>query len=320
LQWFLEVHSRFFISSVRVLSIKNYAYEEQFLHPFFPFVSVLHVQTAYSQWSETNGTITASFTNTAVAWEGKVYFTGGPKTQFVTAANYNNKVEVLDLETGVISTAPANTSPGRCAIGGVAYNGKIYFAGGHKWTSTAPGLQLFNQLDIFDVATQTWEYRQLPVAKTWFATAVVNGKILFAGGYVKVGNQIVPTAEVNVLDPSNGSWSVMQLSQARGELSAGVIGNKVWFCGGQTSWTTWAASSRVDVYDADLNEWTDSELSVARASASVATVGQYMICAGGYTNTVGYSNQVDMFDTIQWRRHGRQQHFRPPVSVLVRQR
>lgn len=257
---------------------------------------VFCVQPGFGQWVETSGTIASSFHNTAVAWEGKVYFTGGPVTQAVTIANYNKKLEILDLETGMITTGPESQSPGRCAIGGIAFNGKIYFAGGHRWIATTPGLQLYDQLDIFDVATQTWEYQHLPTAKTWFAIAVVNGKIMFAGGYVKVGSQILPTDVVDIYDPANDNWSVQHLSQPRGELAAGVVGNKVWFCGGGQSWTSWQASSRVDAYDADLDEWTNTELTAARASPAVAVAGNYLICAGGYTNTEGNSAKVDLLN------------------------
>lgn len=257
---------------------------------------VLGAQLAHGQWQAAPDNLVATFTNTAVAWEDKVYFTGGAQTQFVTNTIYNNQVERLDLQTGEVTNV-GELTVGKCGIGGVAYNGKIYFAGGHRWIATAPGLQLFANFDIYDVANQTWVHKNIPTPKTMFAMAVVNGKILLAGGYVKVINQIVPTATVDVYDPESDAWSTMQLSEARAELSAGVIGNKVWFCGGQRSWTTWNASYRVDAYDADSGQWTQAELSTARAYSATTTAGKYLICAGGYTNTQGSSDRVDILDT-----------------------
>jgi hypothetical protein len=257
---------------------------------------LLAAKTTHGQWVAAPDNLISTFTNTAVAWEDKVFFTGGALTQYVTASPYNKAVEMLDLQTGLV-TKVGELLVSKCGVGAVAHNGKIYFAGGHRWISAAPGLQLFAHFDIYNVAAQTWEHKTIPTAKTWFGMAVVKGKILLAGGYVKVGSEIKLTATVDVFDPVTEAWSTMQLSEARGELSVGVIGNKVWFCGGQRSYTIWDASSRVDAYDADFNLWTQAELSTARAYTATATVGKYLICAGGYTNTQGSTNRVDILDT-----------------------
>jgi hypothetical protein len=40
------------------------------------FLMAFSHQTAFSQWEEISSTVTASFLNSGVAYEGKIYFTG----------------------------------------------------------------------------------------------------------------------------------------------------------------------------------------------------------------------------------------------------
>ncbi|MCC6460743.1 MAG: hypothetical protein IT260_09765 [Saprospiraceae bacterium] len=252
-----------------------------------------------AQWTELPPTITASFLNTAVAWDGKVYFTGGPKTQYVNIAAYNDKLEILDLASGAISTAPGSLSAGRTFIASVAHQGKLYFAGGQKWTTPSPGLQVFDAVDIYDVATNAWlPTEHLSIARSACAIAVVDGKIMIAGGYSITNGLIGVSDVVDIYDPEavGNKWSVDKLSQARGELAAASIGNTAWFCGGSTDYYSYPKSARVDVYSVGKG-WYTTELSVARAYPNVVAVGQYLICAGGDAQGQGYSNQVDLFDT-----------------------
>jgi hypothetical protein len=249
----------------------------------------------FGQWTEITPTLTSSFLNTGVAYNGKIYFTGGPKTQFVTTAAYNKKVEVLDLATQTISQAGAGISAARCAIAGAALNGKIYFMGGHKWISTTPGLFFYDNIDIYDIASSTWTLKHLSIARTASAAVVVGGKILCAGGFY--ANNL-PSNVVDIYDNATGLWTVQHLSIAKGELYvAGVVGNKAYFCGGSTNGNTYACTDVVDVYDADTDTWSVTHLSVARQDISVTGVGKYLLCAGGYTQNEGKSNIIDILNT-----------------------
>ena len=252
---------------------------------------------AAAQWKEIPSKITTSFTNTAVAWDGKVYFTGGPLTQNVTATTYNKTLEILDLETETISPATGGLAIGRSGIASAAHEGKLYFSGGHRWIGTTPGYLFYDAVDVYDVETDDWSLKHLSSARSACAVAVVGDKIMFAGGYLRNGNTLSFSKVVDIYEPGKDKWTYAQLSQARGEIAAGVIGHKVWFCGGYTNWNTGAVTTRVDIYDDSTGLWSTAELSQARSAATVATVGKYLICAGGIQQTIGYSDQVDVLDT-----------------------
>jgi Secretion system C-terminal sorting domain/Kelch motif len=268
---------------------------------FFFGMLMLGFQTGFGQWHEINSNITASFLNSSVAYDGKVYFTGGPQTQFVTTTIYNKNVQVLDLATETVSTA-GELSVGRCAMAAVAYDGKVYFMGGHRWTSSSnAGIVTYDRVDIYDIQDSTWTLKHLSLSRTYGAAAVVGGKIIFAGGWHATSTTVEPSDVVDIYDPATEQWlTVKHLSVPRGELlEIGVVGNKAYICGGGTDWADYSCTNVVDVYDADLDTITTTEmpLSLPRMYANVVGVDKYLICAGGYTQTAGKTNRIDILDT-----------------------
>lgn len=251
---------------------------------------------ALGQWVELPQTIDPGFGNCSVAYNGKVYFTGGPQSQSVVTAPYNNKLYILDLATGAISTASGGLSEGRAVIMCAAYAGKIYFAGGYRFTGTAATIKPYKTVDVYDIQSDTWSVKSLSVARGEGAAVVLDGKIMFAGGMTVLTNA-VPVKTVDIYDPVTDKWTVEFLSQARGGLSAGVAGKKVWFCGGYTSSTAIGGSDRVDVYDAETKQWSQASLSQAREGSTTVVAGKYLICAGGATTPDGMTDRVDIFDT-----------------------
>lgn len=260
---------------------------------------------ASAQWTEVPETIAPSFLNTAVAWEGKVYFTGGPQSSSVATAAYNKKVEVLNLADGTIEQI-GELSVARCAISAVAHDGKIYFIGGHRWTTLVSSTVFtYDQVDIYDIENKKFTTEHLSLSRSGGAAAVVNGKIIYAGGWHATGLQITPSDVVDIYDPVNKKWEAVQkLSLPRGEqLEAGVVGTKMYICGGSTNWTSFACTKRVDIYDAAQNTWDTASISLARQACSVKGVGKYVVCAGGYTQTVGKTDRVDILDTETGKWH-----------------
>ncbi len=264
---------------------------------------------AAAQWKEIPGTIPATFENTCVALDGKVYFAGGPSSASVTVTNYPTQVSILDLATESISIAPnGGLTIGRLGIMTAAYDGKVYFGGGFSWKnqSTTYTFTPFNTIDIYDVNEKKWYTRTLSQKRGYGAAAVVNGKIVFAGGYTMVNGAAVASDVVDIYDPVADVFSVQHLSLARGDFQAATIGSKVWFCGGSPNWVTVSTTTRVDIFDIDApagQQWTTAELSIPRAGGAVLAVDQYLICAGGLENPGGYSKQVDIFDTdsLKWK-------------------
>jgi Secretion system C-terminal sorting domain/Kelch motif len=274
--------------------------KQSFTYLFFLFF-MLGFQTGFGQWHEITPAITASFLNSSAAYDGKVYFTGGPQTQFVTTTIYNKNVQVLDLATETVSPA-GELSVGRGAMAAVAYDGKVYFMGGHRWTSSSnAGIVTYDRVDIYNIQDSTWTLKHLSLPRTYGVAAVVGGKIIFAGGWHATSTTITPSDVVDIYDPVAEVWlPTKHLSVARGEhLQAGVVGNKVYICGGGTGWVDYACTNVVDVYDADLDTiiTTEMPLSLPRMYCNVVGVDKYLICAGGYTQTEGKTDRIDMLDT-----------------------
>lgn len=273
----------------------------------FPILllTLLTCSSASAQWQEINPTITPCFLNSSIAYEGKIYFTGGPQTQYVYSTTYNKNVEVFDLATGAITQAEPGLSVGRCFIACAAYGGKIYFAGGFRFANNPAGAVVYDVVDVYDVATGMFTQKHLTVARGDIGVAVVGGKIMFAGGVAVVNNVQLTTSLVDIYDPENDEWSTAHLSQSRGNVMTGVLGNKAFFCGGYTNAGTQATTTRVDIYDADTDIWSTAELSLNRETGAVTTVGPYLLVAGGYNNTspaTGKLNRVDIYnaETGEW--------------------
>lgn len=247
-------------------------------------------QTIFGQWMEVN-TITPTFYNSALAWDGKVYFAGGIPTFSVA----NNLMQIMDLETN--SLLPYKTlSVGRGGMMAVAHKGKLYFAGGFKWVNDPNIYQIFSNIDIYDVAAGTFTTMHLSVPRS-FGTAVVLGdNIMFAGGYTWNGSTLVNSDVVEILNTNDTTWTMEHLSQARGDLGGAVIGDKAYFCGGALDLFTGLASNRVDTYDA-VNGWQTDTISVARVAPSVVAAGKYLLVAGGNSNIQDKYDVVDIFDT-----------------------
>jgi hypothetical protein len=240
------------------------------------------------QWA-LQGSITPSFYTRAVAWDNKVYFAGG----ITNLTNASNKVEIIDLATGVKETKTLPVARG--AIACVAHAGKIYFAGGFKFLN-ASSTQAYSVVDIYDVATDTWTSRNLSVARAVGGAAALDGKIYFAGGYASVFGQSVPSNVVDIYDPANDTWSVGHLSEAKGFFQAAVAGNKLYCAGGLLNEYTASATKYIDIYDAASGLWSKDSLSVARGAASALVVGDYFVVAGGLSGALGESAVVDILN------------------------
>jgi hypothetical protein len=253
----------------------------------------------FGQWTEITPKVTASFWNNSIAYNGRVYFAGGLLTANFNG-NYTDKVSYVDLATETTVTLPIGLSKSRAGIMCAAYDNKIYFAGGYKGTTqNTAGLFVYDIIDIYDITTETWlPAKHLSTPRGFGAAAVVNGKIMFAGGYYLSGSTILSSDVVDILDATTGEWLPIQhLSEGRNDFQAAVIGNKVWFCGGVIDYWSTMDSDVVDIYDADTNTWSVDHLSQAREGAAVVAIGQYIVCAGGAVYPTGYSDRIDIYDT-----------------------
>lgn len=172
---------------------------------------------------------------------------------------------------------------------GVACGGKVLFAGGLALFNPP---QVYNRVDIWDVAAGTWSQASLSVARFSASTATDGRYALFAGGASPAANY----SAVDIYDSQTGNWTTANLSQSRAALGAAVANGKAYFGGGFRV-VAGGVSKRVDIYDFATGNWTVDSLSQARAFVAAVTAGSKVIFAGGITASNTPSNMVDIYDT-----------------------
>ena len=109
-------------------------------------------------------------------------------------------------------------------------NGKIYAIGGQAGKAGPGGGPLLSTVEVYDPATDTWKKKaDMPTARGWFSTSVVNGKIYAIGG--GVGGLVFSTVEV--YDPATDTWTrKADMLAPRGGLSTSVVNGKIYAIGG----------------------------------------------------------------------------------------
>lgn len=207
-------------------------------------------------------------------------------------------VEIYDLDTRQLLSEDQLSDP-RVEIATAVVGNKVLFAGGQdaEWNGSMYICVPSDAVDIYDVTTGNWTTTQLSQARAGMASAVLNGKAYFAGGYL--GNGAL-TDRVDIYDVANDVWSTATLSAARAFYGGGVaIGGRVMFAGGITG--EMVCSDQVDIYDPVGDTWTTATLSQPREGVQATTVGNYAIFAGGGCGVVDWyyttsSNVVDIYD------------------------
>jgi len=156
--------------------------------------------------------------------DGKIYAIGGSRTHEGTPLT---TVEQYDPATDTW-TPKAGMPTARVYASASAVNGRIYVIGG------APGGGIFPQgiptVEEYDPATDSWRPKaDMPTARTYFSTSVVNGKIFAVGG-TRGNNHL---SAVEAYDPATDTWTPKAgMPIARGMLTASAVNGKIYAIGG----------------------------------------------------------------------------------------
>jgi len=177
----------------------------------------------------------------------------------------------------------------------VAWDGKVYFAGGLLNIVDAT-----DRVDILDLSNGMIETRHLSVARGAISCIAHEGKLYFAGGF-KFGPGLVPILydTVDVYDTGSGQWSGYKLSEPRGLGAATVVGGKIMFAGGLTQKNGQiVASDVVDVYDPVSDSCSIMHLWEPKSSFGAVTIGHRAYFPGGLLNesTFPGTTSVDVYD------------------------
>jgi N-acetylneuraminic acid mutarotase len=135
-------------------------------------------------------------------------------------------------------------------------------------------------VEAYDPLTNTWTKKaDMPTARFFLSTSVVNGKIYAIGGSFSGPNDILSIVEE--YDPATDSWiKKTDMPIARFGSATSVANGKIYVLGGAVGYD---ALQEVEEYDPANNTWTTrTSMPTARAALSACTVEGRVYAIGGF--------------------------------------
>ncbi|HRI20486.1 MAG TPA: T9SS type A sorting domain-containing protein, partial [Panacibacter sp.] len=216
----------------------------------------------------------------------KIVFAGGWFWDFSYNIVQSNVADIYDNSTGIWSKALLSKK--REGMGVAVMGNKILFAGGFSYTA---GTSVYNNVDIYDAANNTWSLTYMSVARSAGITAsVVGSKAYFASGTGNASNI------VDVYDAVANTWSTLTMPAALNGVAATVVADKIYYAGGYDATNT--ISNLVQIYNTTTNSWSIDYLSQPRFGIAAVTSGAKAFFAGGYKdpfNAYTTSNRIDIY-------------------------
>jgi N-acetylneuraminic acid mutarotase len=209
--------------------------------------------------------------------DGKIYAIGGITAVYQPALS---TVEEYDPATDTWTTkTPMPTGRGGHATAVV--NGMIYIIGG---MTSGPNFWsgIHNTVEVYDPLTDNWSTKtDIPTARVWLTTSVVDGKIYAIGG-LSVTKE--PLSTVEVYDPATDTWTTKTpMPTARGGHAAAVVNGMIYIIGGGTeNGQPVGGYSLVEAYNPVTDTWTrKADIPQPRAGLSAGVVDGKIYAIGG---------------------------------------
>lgn len=247
--------------------------------------------------------VNASLTEIGALWMARFPYVGaaGNKIVFAGGGYYTSpgygwvasNVDIYDISSKSWTTAPFSQAREGMAV--VSIGNKIFFAGGGTCLGMfGNGLLdlVYDNVDIYDAATNTWTFAQLSQPRTYMAAAAVGNKVFFAGG---MGEDYEISNKVDIYDLTTSSWSVATLSEPRVDPRAVTVGDKIYIAGGYTDYNS--PSSKVDIYNASTNRWSISGLQELSGGVSGVVKGNEIYWAGQVVSQNTKMGKVEIWNT-----------------------
>lgn len=186
--------------------------------------------------------------------------------------------QIYDPATGRWYIGAPEPEPARDHVGVVVLNGKVHLFGGR----TRDVVDNLARHDVYDPRTDSWSIAApLPKPRSSGAYAVLDGKIIYAGGECRPGGKpgsLNTFSDVTAYDPSTDSWSTLTpLPQARHAFGAATIGGVSYFIGGAT--TCGGGTSR-NVFALQLEKSSTSRPKLAVRSPETTRVEEFAVPSG----------------------------------------
>ena len=232
---------------------------------------------ATDTWATKANMPTSRMALAAAAANGKVYAMGGVMAAYQPAVHAMQEYDpVTDTWTRKEDMPTA-----RLGLGASVVDGKIYAIGGMTSGSDFwSGMQ--SAVEVYDPLTDTWSTgADMPTARLWFTTSVVDGKIYAIGGALL---STEPLATVEMYDPQTDTWKIKTpMPTARTAHAAAVIDGMIYIFGGGTH--SGNNFYEVEVYDPETDTWTKrADMPELKSFYSANTIGEKIYLFGGIPN------------------------------------
>ena len=248
-----------------------------------------------AQWTQKADMPTArSYFSTSVV-DGKIFAIGGQIR--VEADVFGDltlsKVEMYDPETDTWERRADMPTP-RSAASTSVVDGKIYTIGGEQvekikaykgWVNKVKNLPT---VEMYDPSTDTWTQKaDMPTARSYFSTSVMEGKIYAIGG-ASIFNEQYRLETVEVYDPSTDTWAkARDMNHARSCAALSVVNGEIYAMGG------WGLSeiqdqpdtilSSVEVFNPKMNRWQErTGMAAPKTNHTASVIDDKIYVMGGY--------------------------------------
>lgn len=201
-----------------------------------------------------------------------------------TPSSCNNS-DTADLSNGEEWVLVAPMSRGRCSVGAVVLNGKLYAVGGYDRGDC------LNTAEQYDPQINEW----MPVTnmnspRGRLGAEVINGKIYAIGG----SNGHTELSTVEVFDESTNTWKLVQsMLQCRCSFGTGVINEQIFAVGGYEGPRNLKS---VEMYNPVKEEWIRvAPMNTERNNLCVEALDGKLYAIGGYNGWTCF-NTVECYD------------------------
>jgi len=157
----------------------------------------------------------------------------------------------------------------------------------------------------YDAMTDTWTMKaNMPTARSWLSSSVVNGKIYAIGGTLAYND--TPISTVEAYDPVSNTWTrKADMPTPRVCLSTSVVNGKIYAFGGTPSQPWYRGLFAVEEYNPATNTWTKkANMPTGRTFFSTSVVNGRIYAIGGLTTDYNHLSPVEEYNpaTDTWIR------------------
>jgi N-acetylneuraminic acid mutarotase len=234
-------------------------------------------------WTTKTPMPTARFCHSTSVVDGKIYVIGGIRAVYTSPLSI---VEEYDPVTDIWTTK-TRMPTARHSHASAVVDGKIYVIGGGG--SSALWGSFRRTVEEYDPLTDTWSKKaDMPTARIFFSTNVVDGKIYAIGGVLvtKAG-----LSTVEEYDPLTDTWTTKTpMPTARNLHASAVVDGKIYIIGGGPEGGANHAGpdglSVVEAYDPATDTWTTkADIPEPRGLLSASAVSGKIYAIGGKITT-----------------------------------